>query len=50
MRVTAARLVRHGQPLEVQEIELARPGDQETVNHGRGNPGRTEQRREANED
>jgi NADPH2:quinone reductase len=31
MRVTAAGLVQHGQPLKIQEAELARPGDQETV-------------------
>jgi len=31
MRVTAARLVRHGQPLELQELELGKPGDDEVV-------------------
>ncbi|HTW03256.1 MAG TPA: zinc-binding alcohol dehydrogenase family protein [Streptosporangiaceae bacterium] len=31
MRVTAARLVRHGQPLELQELELGEPGDEEVL-------------------
>jgi NADPH:quinone reductase len=31
MHVTAARLVQHGQPLQVQDIELAEPGEQEAI-------------------
>jgi NADPH:quinone reductase len=31
MRVTAARLVQHGQPLQVEELELGEPGDQEVI-------------------
>jgi NADPH:quinone reductase len=31
MRVTAARLVRHGQPLELQELEIGEPGDEEVL-------------------
>jgi NADPH:quinone reductase len=31
MRVTAARLVRHGQPLQVQEVELGEPGEEEAL-------------------
>jgi NADPH2:quinone reductase len=31
MRVTAARLVEHGKPLEIQEVELSEPGDGEVV-------------------
>ncbi len=31
MRVTAARLVAHGKPLEIQEVELPEPGDGEVV-------------------
>jgi NADPH:quinone reductase len=41
MRVTAARLVRYGQPLELQEFELGEPGDEEVlleVSYGGVNP------------
>jgi NADPH2:quinone reductase len=31
MRVTAARLVQHGQPLQIEEVDLAEPGDQEAI-------------------
>ena len=31
MRVTAARLVQHGQPLQVEELELGEPGEQEAI-------------------
>jgi NADPH2:quinone reductase len=31
MRVTAARLVEHGKPLEIQEVELPEPGDGDVV-------------------
>jgi NADPH:quinone reductase len=31
MRVTAARLVRHGQPLQVQDVELGEPDDDEAL-------------------
>ncbi len=31
MKVTAARLVQHGQPLRIEEVELAAPGDNEVV-------------------
>jgi NADPH2:quinone reductase len=31
MRVTAARLVRHGEPLELQELELGEPGEEEVL-------------------
>ena len=31
MRVTAARLVRHGEPLELQELELGEPGEEEAL-------------------
>jgi NADPH:quinone reductase len=31
MRVTAARLVHHGQPLQVQEVELSEPGEEEVL-------------------
>ncbi len=31
MRVTAARLVQHGQPLQIEEVEIAEPGDQEAL-------------------
>ncbi|HEY2286257.1 MAG TPA: zinc-binding alcohol dehydrogenase family protein [Streptosporangiaceae bacterium] len=31
MRVTAARLVEHGQPLQVQDVELPEPGENEVV-------------------
>jgi NADPH:quinone reductase len=31
MRVTAARLVRHGQPLQVQDVELGQPGEDEAL-------------------
>ncbi len=31
MRVTAARLVEHGKPLEIQEVELPEPGDGEVI-------------------
>ena len=31
MRVTAARLVQHGQPLQVEELELGEPGQQEVI-------------------
>ncbi len=31
MRITAARLVEHGKPLEIQEVELPEPGDGEAV-------------------
>jgi NADPH2:quinone reductase len=31
MRVTAARLIEHGKPLEIQEVELPEPGDGEVV-------------------
>jgi NADPH2:quinone reductase len=31
MRVTAARLVKHGKPLEIQEVELPEPGDGDVV-------------------
>jgi NADPH:quinone reductase len=41
MRVTAARLVRHGEPLEVQELEIGEPGEEEAlieVSYGGVNP------------
>jgi NADPH2:quinone reductase len=31
MRVTAARLVQHGQPLQIEEVNIAEPGDQEAL-------------------
>lgn len=31
MRVTAARLVQHGQPLQIEEVDIAEPGDQEAL-------------------
>jgi NADPH:quinone reductase len=31
MRVIAARLVQHGQPLQVQEVELGEPGEEEVL-------------------
>ena len=31
MRVTAARLVQHGQPLKVQEVEVGEPGEEEVL-------------------
>src|SRR6185437_4728108 len=31
MRVTAARLTEHGQPLQVEEVDLAEPGPQEVI-------------------
>ena len=31
MRVTAARLVQHGQPLQIEEVDIAEPGDQEAI-------------------
>jgi NADPH2:quinone reductase len=31
MRVTAARLVRHGEPLELEELELGEPGEEEAL-------------------
>jgi NADPH2:quinone reductase len=31
MRVTAARLVRHGEPVELQELELGEPGEEEAL-------------------
>ena len=31
MRVTAARLVQHGQPLQLEELELGEPGEQEVI-------------------
>jgi NADPH:quinone reductase len=31
MRVTAVRLVRHGQPLQVKELDLGEPGEQEAI-------------------
>jgi NADPH2:quinone reductase len=31
MRVTAARLIQHGQPLQIEELDLAEPGDEEAV-------------------
>ncbi len=31
MRVTAVRLTEHGQPLQVQDIEIGEPGDQEVL-------------------
>jgi NADPH:quinone reductase len=31
MNVTAARLVRHGEPLQVQDVELAEPGEQDVI-------------------
>ncbi|HEX3922842.1 MAG TPA: zinc-binding alcohol dehydrogenase family protein [Streptosporangiaceae bacterium] len=31
MRVTAARLVQHGQPLQIEEVDIADPGDQEAI-------------------
>ena len=31
MRVTAARLTEHGQPLHVEEVDLAEPGPQEVI-------------------
>jgi NADPH:quinone reductase len=31
MRVTAARLVHHGQPVQVQEVELGEPGEDEAL-------------------
>jgi NADPH2:quinone reductase len=31
MRVTAARLVEHGKPLEIQEVELPEPGDGDVI-------------------
>jgi D-arabinose 1-dehydrogenase-like Zn-dependent alcohol dehydrogenase len=31
MRVKAARLVEHGQPLRVEEVDLAEPGPQDVV-------------------
>ncbi len=30
-RVTAARLIQHGQPLQIQEVELAEPGEDEVI-------------------
>ena len=31
MRVTAARLTEHGQPLPVEEVDLAEPGPREVI-------------------
>ena len=31
MRVTAARLVQHGKPLQIEEVDIAEPGDQEAL-------------------
>ncbi len=31
MRITAARLTGHGQPLRVEEVDLAEPGPQEVI-------------------
>ncbi|HEU5385527.1 MAG TPA: zinc-binding dehydrogenase [Streptosporangiaceae bacterium] len=31
MRVTAARLTEHGQPLQVEEVDLAEPGPPEVI-------------------
>jgi NADPH2:quinone reductase len=31
MRVTAVRLIQHGQPLQIEEIDLPEPGDQEAI-------------------
>jgi NADPH:quinone reductase len=33
MKVTAARLVKHGEPLQVQDVELAEPGERDVIMH-----------------